>query len=128
MANQQRMSVGLVILVLFAAFSFGAIVRIAVADPYHVTCVGHGFVAGASDSDGSFFARVEHGCSSTNRTAEIRQYGSFVGSVSQYDLGSDASAWSRNYSLNLVECASAAHLTNSAAFSPHAHTGGNWCG
>lgn len=127
-ARNKQLSGGLVLLVIICAYSFGAIVNLASADNYHVTCVGHGFVSGASQSDGSFFSRVEHGCSSTSRTCAIYTYGAFQGSQGQYDLGSDCSAWSRDYSLSLTECASAAHVTNPAAFSSHAHAAPGWCG
>jgi hypothetical protein len=126
--RKHRFSVGVVVLALFVAFSFGAIARYATADNYHVTCVGHGFVSGSSQSDGSFFARVEHGCSSTSRTCAVYTYGSFQGSQSQYDLWSDCSAWSRDFNPSLIECASAAHLSDPVAFSDHAHAAPGWCG
>ena len=65
---------GIVLLALLCAFSFGAIVKVALADSYHTTCVGHGFVAGGSQTDGSFFARVEPGCSANYRTCAIYSY------------------------------------------------------
>jgi hypothetical protein len=126
--RNKQLSGGVVLLALICAFSFGAIVRYASADNYHVTCVGHGFVSGASESDGSFFSRVEHGCSSTSRTCAVYTYGSYQGSQSQYDSGSDCSAWSRDFNPSLTECASAAHVTDPAAFSAHAHAAPGWCG
>jgi hypothetical protein len=126
--RHQQFSGGLVLLVLLCAFSFGAIVRYASADNYHVTCVGHGFVSGASQSDGSFFSRVEHGCSSTSRTCAIYTYGAWQGSQSQFDSGSDCSTWSKDLNPSLTECASAAHVSDPAAFSDHAHAAPGWCG
>jgi hypothetical protein len=42
--ESNRLSFGLVLLALLCAFSFGAIVKVATADSYHVTCVAHGIV------------------------------------------------------------------------------------
>ena len=52
----------MLVLVLCTGFLWGAAVKIAIAEHYHVACVGHGFVHGESTTDGSFFARVEAGC------------------------------------------------------------------
>ena len=73
------LSRGIVLLVLLCAFSFGAIVKVALADSYHVTCVGHGFVEGGSQTDGSFFSRVDAGCGSTYRTCAIYSYNTTAG-------------------------------------------------
>jgi hypothetical protein len=118
---------GLLLLALLCAISFGAIVRVALADNYHVTCVGHGFVSGASDTDGSFFSRVDAGCGSTYRECGIYTSGSFIGSQAVFDSSSLCSAWSRDFG-NLSECASSARLTDPAAFSAHNHNAPNWCG
>src|SRR4051812_43058007 len=66
MTHRTGLSRGVLLLALLCAASFGAIVRVALAvDNYHVTCVEHGFYGGASTTDGSFFSRVDSGCSTT---------------------------------------------------------------
>lgn len=60
---------------LCAAFAFGAAVRVAVADHYHVYCnaggaAGHGFVHGTSTTDNAWHARVELGCGATLKHCE----------------------------------------------------------
>ena len=67
------------IAILLSGFIWGAVVRVALADHYHVNCVGHGFVHGDSTSDGSFFARVEQGCGSTLRECDLYTNGNFIG-------------------------------------------------
>ncbi|WP_324340303.1 hypothetical protein [Baekduia sp.] len=118
---------GLVLLALVCAFSFGAIVRVALADNYHTACVGHGFVSGASQSDGSFFSRIEPGCGSTYRECSIYVYGSYVGSQSVGDTGTSCNSWSRDFG-NFTECASSARVYDPAAFSTHYHNAPGWCG
>ena len=71
LSQSKGMSLGLVLLALFCAASFGAIVTVARATSYHTTCVGHGFVEGGSQTDGSFFSRIEAGCSATYRNCEL---------------------------------------------------------
>jgi hypothetical protein len=115
-----------VLLALLCAFSFGAIVRVALADSYHTTCVGHGFVAGGSQTDGSFFSRIETGCGSTTRQCAIYSGGSYIGSQVATG-GSMCNAWSRDFG-NYTECASSAHVDNPGVFSDHVHTAPNWCG
>jgi hypothetical protein len=110
----------LVLLALLCAFSFGAIVRVALADSYHTTCVGHGFVAGGSQTDGSFFSRIENGCSPTYRECAIYTGGSWQGSQATYDSSSICNAWSRDFG-SLSECASSAHVNAPGVFSSHVH-------
>jgi hypothetical protein len=121
------MSRGIVLLALLCAFSFGAIVRVALADSYHTTCVGHGFVAGTSQTDGSFFARVETGCSSNYRECNIYSGGTFIGGQTTADSGTMCNSWSRSFG-SFSECASSAHVSDPSAFSSHVHTAPNWCG
>ena len=119
---------GVLLLAFIAAVSFGAIVRVAFAADYHVTCVGHGFVSGSSTSDGSFFSRVESGCGSTYRRCELYTNGSFVGAQVSPDSGSTCNAYSRDFSSSLPECHSTAHVSNPGVFSDHVHTPDNFCG
>jgi hypothetical protein len=116
----------IVLLLLFSAFSFGAITRVALAEHFHTNCVGHGFVHGSSTTDGSFFSRVEHGCGTGTKYCAIYTWGSFVGDMSV--AGSDTcNLWSRNYGTP-TECASTAHVSYSGVFSNHVHKAHNWCG
>jgi hypothetical protein len=121
-----RLPRGVLLLALLAACSFAAIVRIALADNYHVTCVGHGFVSGGSETDGSFFSRIDAGCGSTYRVCAIYSYGVFRGSQTAADSTSLCTAWSRDFG-NYTECASAARLTNPGVFSEHYHNAPNSC-
>ncbi len=115
----------LLALALACAFSFGAIVQIAFADDYHVTCVGHGFVHGSSQTDGSFFARVESGCGSGWRACDIYVWGNYIGGLTVGNA--TCSAWSRTWG-NYTECASTAHTTFPGVFNEHVHKASNWCG
>jgi hypothetical protein len=124
---EQGVSRGIVLLALLCAFSFGAIARVALADSYHTTCVGHGFSAGSSQTDGSFFARVDNGCSSNYRECYLYSGGTFIGGQVAADSGSLCNAWSRTYG-NYTECASSAHVYDPGVFSAHVHTAPNWCG
>jgi hypothetical protein len=117
----------LVLFALFCAFSFGAIVHVAFATSYHVTCVGHGFQSGSSTTDGSFFSRVQAGCGSTNRHCAIYTSGSWVGTQDIFDSTTTCNAWSRDFG-NFTECASSAHVSNAGVFSLHTHVAPNWCG
>jgi hypothetical protein len=117
----------LLLLALLCAFSFGAIVHIAFAASYHTTCVGHGFDAGSSQTDGSFFSRVEAGCGSTNRHCAIYSGGVYAGEQNVFDSGSTCNAWSESFG-SFTECASSAHVSDAGVFSEHTHTAPNWCG
>jgi hypothetical protein len=117
---------GIVLLALLCAFSFGAIVKVALADSYHVTCVGHGFEAGSSGTDGSFFGRVEAGCGSTYRECTLYTYGALDGSQTVGGTTSMCNVWSRTYG-NFVECASTTHVYDQGVFSDHIHLAPNWC-
>jgi hypothetical protein len=114
------------LIVLLTGFLWGAVVKVALAEHYHVNCVGHGFVHGESTTDGSFFARVEAGCGSTFRRCDLYTNGSFIG-------GSSASGsltcnlWSRSLG-SYTECASTAHVYSAGLFSDHVHKAHNWCG
>jgi hypothetical protein len=121
------MSGGIVLLALLCAFSFGAIVKVALADSYHVTCVGHGFDAGSSQTDGSFFARVEPGCSGTNKQCSLYTNGVLIGYSTIYGASGYCNTWSRNFG-NYSECNSTAHVYYQGVFSDHVHTAPNWCG
>src|SRR4051812_46652280 len=76
MTRKTGLSRGVLLLALLCAASFGAIVRVALAvDNYHVTCVEHGFYGGSSTTDGSFYSRVDSGCSTTYKLCAITSYG-----------------------------------------------------
>lgn len=123
---KSRVTVPLLVLALVCSFSFGAIVRIAVAD-YHTTCVGHGFVHGGSLTDGSFFGRVEPGCGSTLRNCHLYSWGSYIGGQTVTGSTATCNAWSWNFG-NYTECASTTHVSNQGVFSNHVHKASNWCG
>jgi hypothetical protein len=114
------------IAILLTGFVWGAAVRVALADHYHVNCLGHGFVHGEVSYDGSFFARVEQGCGSTLRRCELYTNGSFIGGQVVAATGT-CNAWSRNYG-NYSECNSTAHVYAKDVFSEHVHKAHNWCG
>jgi hypothetical protein len=122
-----RLTRSLLVLLVVSAFSFGAIVKVAFAASYHTTCVGHGFVAGSSQTDGSFFSRVESGCSSSYRHCAIYSGGVYRGEENIYDTATTCNAWSRAVG-DFQECASSAHVSDSGVFSEHTHTAPNWCG
>jgi hypothetical protein len=121
-----KLSLRFLLIILLAGFAWGAVVKVALADHYHVACVGHGFVHGESTTDGSFFSRVEPGCGSTFRQCQLYSNGSFVGSSS---AGGNLTCnlWSRSIG-NFTECASTAHTYSAGVFSNHVHKAHNWCG
>jgi hypothetical protein len=123
--KSRSLTPGLLVLVLACSFSFGAIVRLAFADDYHINCVGHGFVHGASQTDGSFFARVEAGCSSGARSCDIYVSGHYMGGLTVGNA--TCNAWSRQYG-DYTECHATAHLTFAPYFGEHVHKASNWCG
>lgn len=124
--TRNRMSAALVVLALICSASFGAIVAVALADDYHTTCVGHGFVHGGSQTDGSFFGRIESGCAANGRSCNLYTYGSAIGYLG---VGGNAlcNNWSRDYG-NYTECASTTHTYAPGVFSDHVHKASNWCG
>ena len=113
------------VLILCTGFLWGAAVKVALADHYHVNCVGHGFVHGESTTDGSFFARVETGCGSTWRECKLYTYGSFVGGMTTTGSAT-CNLWSRNFG-NFTECASTAHVQAAGVFGSHVHKAHNYC-
>jgi hypothetical protein len=115
----------LLALTLACSFSFGAIVTLALADDYHTTCVGHGFMHGTSETDGSFYSRVESGCGGGARSCDLYVSGSFIGGLTV--LGTTCTAWSRNYG-DYTECHGTSHTTFSPNFGEHVHKASNWCG
>lgn len=119
------LSTGLVVLALICAFSFGAIVKVATADSYHVTCVAHGFVEGGSQTDGSFFARVDSGCGSNVRGCDIYSYNTYRGGQTTY-YGTICNSWSRDFG-NYTECAGSAYSYDPGVFSGHFHYAPNKC-
>jgi hypothetical protein len=127
MTQQTGISRGVLLLALLCAISFGAILTVAHATAYHVTCVGHGFEPGGSATDGSFFSRVDPGCSSTYRVCGLYSNGSFDGSQAAFDGSSICSAWSRDFG-NFSECNSTAHVSDPGVFSDHTHLPDNYCG
>ena len=116
-----------VLIVLLTGFIWGAAVKVALADHYHVACVPHGFVHGESTTDGSFFARVEAGCGSSLRECDLYTNGSYIGGMTVQGTGTTCNAWSRNAG-NYSECASTAHDYASGVFSEHVHKAHNYCG
>jgi hypothetical protein len=125
-SGESRLTRPLIVLTIVCAFCFGAIVRSAFAD-YHVTCVGHGFVNDGSTSDGSFFGRIEAGCSSTLRRCELYTNGSFDGSQTVTGTTAQCNAWSSQFG-SYTECASTTHVYDQGVFSDHVHKSANWCG
>ncbi len=100
--------------------------RVAFADDYHVACVGHGYVHGSSQTDGSFHSRVEAGCGPNSRLCDIYVGGAFKGGLSVLPT-STCNAWSRNYG-DYRECDSTSHTELRSYFSNHTHKASNWCG
>ena len=125
MTHKRRLTPALLWMALLSAFSFGAIVQLAFADHYHVTCVGHGFVHGDYTTDGSFFARVETGCGSSSRSCYLYVSGSFIGGLSVGNA--TCNAWSRDYG-TYTECHGSAYVTFVPNFNGHTHLAHNWCG
>ena len=117
----------LLVLLVAVGFLWGAIVKVALADHYHVACVGHGFVHGESTGDGSFFARVEAGCGSSSRECRLYAWGSLVGSQTVSGSTTTCNYWSRTDG-NHSECGSTAHTWSSGVFSSHVHKAHNYCG
>src|SRR4051812_30804392 len=125
MTSSKRLTPAMLLLTLLCAFSFGAIVRLAFADDYHVTCVGHGFLHGSSQTDGSFFSRVELGCGGGSRSCDLYVSGNYVGGLSVGDA--TCNAWSRDFG-NFTECHATSHTRFSPWFNEHVHKASNWCG
>jgi hypothetical protein len=124
----RRIPLGVWLLTALCAFSFGWFFQVAAADPYHTTCVGHGLVQGASTTDGSFFSRVETGCSATYRYCGVGVSPSgIVGAQDQYGNTSNCNATARDYG-DYTECHGYANVYNAAVFSQHDHLASNWCG
>jgi hypothetical protein len=115
------------VLAVLAAFAFGALVHVAAADHYHTNCVGHGFVHGSSTTDGSFFSRVETGCSSTYRRCSIYSGGVWRGEEITPNTGTTCNAWSNSFG-SYSECGSYANVYDQDVFSAHNHLAHNWCG
>ena len=122
----RRHTLPLLVLALVCAFSFGAIVRVAVAGHYHVACVGHGFVHGNYTTDGSFYGRVEAGCGSTLRNCHLYTYGSYIGGQTVTGSTAMCNAWSHSFG-SYTECASTTHVDSRGVFSSHVHKAHNWC-
>jgi hypothetical protein len=116
----------LVLLLAIAGFAWGAAVTVALAEHYHVNCVGHGFVHGDSTTDGSFFARVEAGCGTASRSCDLYTGGSFIAGDTVTGSAT-CNVWSRTFG-NFTECASTAHVAYTGVFSSHVHKAHNWCG
>lgn len=119
------LSRGIVLLALLCAFSFGAIVKVALADSYHVTCVGHGFIEGGSQTDGSFFGRVDSGCGSSVRYCDIYSYNTVRGMQTSYGT-TLCNVWSRDFG-DYTECAGSVYVGDPGVFSDHYHYAPNWC-
>src|SRR5918998_251936 len=115
-----------VLIVLLAGFIWGAAVKVALAEHYHVACVAHGFVHGESTTDGSFHSRVDAGCGSGYRQCEIYSNGSFQGRSTVSSASGTCNLWSRSLG-SYTECASTAHTYSAGVFSNHVHKAHNWC-
>jgi hypothetical protein len=126
-AAKRTLTTPLLVLTLVCSFSVGAIVRVALADDYHVTCVGHGFVQGTDQNDSSFFGRVWSGCSSTLRTCDLYTSGSLDGGQAATGTTADCNVWSYEFG-TFTECASTTHVYDQGVFSSHVHKASNWCG
>jgi hypothetical protein len=128
MSHRTGMSRGVLLLALLCAVSFGAIVRVALAgDNNHVACVEHGFYAGSSGSDGSFFSRVYPGCSSTDRYCALVDSGGHTeGWTEALSLSGTCNTWSNDYG-NFTECTSGARVSNPGVFSQHDHYASGSC-
>ena len=128
LSQPKGVPLGLVLLALFCAASFGAIVTVARATSYHTTCVGHGFVEGGSQTDGSFFSRVEAGCSSTYRDCELWIGSAGVGGQQALHHHREPAAPGRVTTASYTECLGNARVYNQDVFSYHQHNAPNWCG
>jgi hypothetical protein len=126
-APPRRLTALLLLMVLLCAFSFGALVRVALADHFHVTCVPHGFVHGNANNDESFYARVDAGCGSTLRICDLYTSGSYLGGQVVTGTTATCSSWSIEFG-HFTECASTAHVESRGVFSRHVHKAHNWCG
>lgn len=115
----------LLVVVLCTGLLWGAAVKIAMAEHYHVACIAHGFVHGESTTDGSFFARVESGCGAGVRECRLYTYGSHVGSQTVSGT-TTCNVWSRTFG-SYTECASTAHTSAAGVFSSHVHKAHNYC-
>ena len=89
--------VGVLLLVFLAAFSFGAVVKVAWGAHYHVACVGNGFVHGESTNDNSFFSRVEAGCGSEYRSCQLKNWSSYSGHEAQFGISGTCNLWNREF-------------------------------
>jgi hypothetical protein len=119
---------GVLVLAALCAFSFGYLVKVATADPYHTTCVGHGITQGGSLTDGSFFSRIEAGCSATYRYCGVGVSPlGVIGSQEAYGSVATCNAWSRDFG-DYTECHGYADVYNQGIFSEHNHVAANWCG
>jgi hypothetical protein len=122
--RSQRASI-VALALLLAAFAFLARPAPSPAVEYHTNCVGHGWVAGASPSDGSAFSRIETGCGSTARECKLYNWGVYLGS--QTTTTTTCNAWLMTYG-NYTECASYAKVNFPAQWSEHNHTPDGYCG
>lgn len=125
--SHRRRHLRSVVIAFVAAFGFGATVLTATASHYHTNCVGHGFVHGDSTTDGSFFSRVETGCSSNYRKCAIYTNGTWRGEEITPNTGTTCNAWSNSFG-SYNECNAWAHVYNPDVFSDHVHYAHNYCG
>jgi hypothetical protein len=120
--------VGVLLLAALCAFSFGMVVKTAMASSYHTTCVGHGIVQGGSLTDGSYFSRIEAGCSATYRWCGVGVSPSgVVGAQEAYGNVDTCNAAARDFG-DFTECHGYADVYNAGIFSEHNHLASNWCG
>lgn len=112
---------------LLAAFSWGAAVRVALADHYHTNCIAHGLVHGSNTYDGSFHSRVETGCGSVSRRCEIWEGGIYVGGTSVVQATAVCNTWSQSFNYPAAECLGIAKVRGDI-LAEHPHRAHNWCG
>jgi hypothetical protein len=134
-AVPRRATIRTVLLVLAASFVFGALIKTAFAVEYHTTgCTPHGWVAGASPSDGSFFSRTDgrSPCPQSGPACYIDSAGNpYPGSPIRGYASESAdlcSAWSNDwFTATPTECHWRAEV-GTYSLVLHVHVANNYCG
>jgi hypothetical protein len=109
------------LLAVFAAFSFGAIVRVASASHFHVNCNGHGLVHGNSTSDGYFHSRVDGDPCHSGSRCDIGYYHNV------YYYASASAGTTCDQIMLATECAGNAWVELNGRFSDHRHDAHDPC-
>jgi hypothetical protein len=110
------------VLVLAAAFSFGVIVRAAMAVHFHTTAcgTGHGMVHGTSTTDGKFHARVDRGgCPATHKGCVAYYVPTTTVLASEQTTTANCDAYYGGGAYS--EYQEAAYVTYDTVFSGHSH-------